>query len=48
MNYLGFIAHVSSHIPDKGQVMVCYYRLYAKIRSLFCGLLVDVPGILYI
>ena len=28
--YLGFIARVTSHIPDKGQVMVRYYGLYAN------------------
>ena len=27
MNYLEFIARVTSHIPDKGQVMVRYYGL---------------------
>jgi len=30
MNYLEFIARVTSHIPDKGQVMVRYYGLYAN------------------
>ena len=29
MDYLEFIARVASHIPDKGQVMVRYYGLYA-------------------
>jgi hypothetical protein len=29
MKYLDFIARVTSHIPDKGQVMVRYYGLYA-------------------
>ena len=29
MDYLEFIARVTSHIPDKGQVMVRYYGLYA-------------------
>jgi len=28
--YLEFIARVTSHIPDKGQVMVRYYGLYAN------------------
>jgi len=28
MDYLEFIARVTSHIPDKGQVMVRYYGLY--------------------
>ena len=26
---LEFIARVMSHIPDKGQVLVCYHGLYA-------------------
>ena len=30
MDYLEFIARVTSHIPDKGQVTVRYYGLYAK------------------
>ena len=30
MDYLELIARVTSHIPDKGQVMVRYYRLYAN------------------
>lgn len=30
MDYLEFIAQVTSHIPDKGQVMVRYYGLYAN------------------
>jgi hypothetical protein len=29
MDYLEFIARVTSHIPDKGQVTVRYYGLYA-------------------
>jgi len=32
MDYLEFIARVTSHIPDKGQVMVRYYGLYAAAR----------------
>jgi hypothetical protein len=28
MDYLEFIARVTSHIPDKGQVMARYYGLY--------------------
>ncbi|MFB0565890.1 MAG: hypothetical protein ACETWK_09460 [Candidatus Aminicenantaceae bacterium] len=28
MDYLEFIARVTSHIPDKGQVMARYYSLY--------------------
>ena len=30
MDYLEFIARVTSHIPAKGQVMVRYYGLYAN------------------
>jgi hypothetical protein len=30
MNYLEFIARVTAHISDKGQVMVRYYSLYAN------------------
>ena len=30
MDYLEFMARVTSHIPDKGQVMVRYYGLYAN------------------
>jgi hypothetical protein len=30
MDYLEFIGRVTSHIPDKGQVMVRYYNLYAN------------------
>jgi hypothetical protein len=30
MVYLEFIARVTSHIPDKGQVTVRYYGLYAN------------------
>jgi hypothetical protein len=30
MDYLEFVARVTSHIPDKGQVMVRYYSLYAN------------------
>ena len=29
-DYLEFIARVTSHIPDKGQVTVRYFGLYAK------------------
>lgn len=32
MNYLEFIARVTSHIPNKGQVMVRYYGLYSNAR----------------
>ncbi len=28
IDYLEFIARVTSHIPDKGQVMIRYYGLY--------------------
>jgi len=42
MDYLEFIARVTSHIPDKGQVMVRYYGLYAnahmrKMRKIGVG-----------
>ena len=30
MDYLEFIARATSHIPDKGQVMVRYYGPYAN------------------
>jgi hypothetical protein len=30
MDYLEFIARVTSHIPDNGQVTVRYYGLYAN------------------
>jgi len=30
MDYLEFIARVTSHIPDKGQVMIRYYSLYSN------------------
>ena len=30
MDYLEFIARVTSHIPDKGQVMTRYYGLYSN------------------
>ena len=30
MDYLEFIARTTSHIPDKGQVTVRYYGLYAN------------------
>jgi len=30
MDYLDFIARVTSHIPDKGQVTIRYYGLYAN------------------
>jgi len=32
MDYLEFIARVTSHIPDKGQVTVRYSGLYAKAQ----------------
>jgi hypothetical protein len=32
IDYLEFIARVTSHIPDKGQVMVRYYGLYANAQ----------------
>ncbi len=30
MDYLEFIARVTSHIPDKCQVTICYFGLYAN------------------
>jgi hypothetical protein len=33
MDYLEFIARVTSHIPDKGQVMVRYYRLCKALHK---------------
>ncbi|MEA2005246.1 MAG: transposase [Acidobacteriota bacterium] len=33
MEYLEFIARVTSHIPDKGQVMVRYYGLYSNANK---------------
>jgi len=30
MDYLDFIARVTAHIPDKGQVMIRYYGLYSS------------------
>lgn len=30
MDYLGFIARVTSYIPDKGLLMVRYYGLYSN------------------
>jgi hypothetical protein len=30
MDYLEFIARVTAHIPDKGQVMIRYYGLYSN------------------
>jgi len=30
MDYLDFIARVTTHIPDKGQVMIRYYGLYSN------------------
>jgi len=32
MDCLEFIARVVSHIPDKGQVTVSYYGLYANVH----------------
>jgi hypothetical protein len=34
MDYLEFIARVTSHIPDKGQVTVRDYGLYANAQNL--------------
>ena len=33
MDYLEFIARVTSHIPDKGQVMVRYYSLCKALHK---------------
>lgn len=33
MDYLEFIARITSHIPDKGQVMIRYYGLYANAHQ---------------
>jgi len=33
MDYLEFIARVTSHIPDKAQVMIRYYGLYATMPT---------------
>jgi len=30
MDYLQFIARLTSHIPDKGKVMIRYYGLYSN------------------
>jgi len=30
MDYLKFIARVTYYIPNKGQLTVCYYGLYAN------------------
>ena len=30
MDYLEFIARVTTHIPDKGQIMIHYYGLYSN------------------
>ncbi|HZX11387.1 MAG TPA: transposase, partial [Acidobacteriota bacterium] len=35
MDYLEFIARVTSHIPDKGQVMVRYYGLCKALHKLY-------------
>jgi hypothetical protein len=34
MDYLELIARVTSHFPDKGQLMVRYYGLYANALKL--------------
>ena len=33
MDYLELIARVTSHIPDKEQVMICYYGLYSDAHK---------------
>jgi hypothetical protein len=38
MDYLEFIARVTSHISDKGQVMVRYDGLYSNAHRLFFSL----------
>jgi len=43
MDYLKFIARVTSHIPDKGQVMVRYYGLYVNAH-IYRSLEADVCG----
>jgi hypothetical protein len=37
MDYLEFIARVTSHIPDKGQVTVRYYGLYGNAHRGRCA-----------
>jgi len=37
MDYLDFIARTTSHIPDKGQVTVRYYGLYANAHRGRCA-----------
>ncbi len=32
MDYLEFVARVTSRIPDRGQVMVRYYGLYSNAQ----------------
>lgn len=32
-NVIALIAWVTSHIPDKGQVMIRYYSLYAYAQT---------------
>ena len=49
MDYLEFIARVTSHIPDKGQVMIRYHGLYSnahrgKIRK--AGIEISHPPII--
>jgi hypothetical protein len=36
MDYLDFIARVTSHIPDEGQVMIRYYGLYSNAHRGRC------------
>ncbi len=33
MDYLEFVARVTSRIPDRGQIMVRYYGLYSNTIS---------------
>jgi hypothetical protein len=49
MDYMEFIAWVTSHIPDKGQVMVRYYGLYAnahrgKVRKAHLSMAAEEPS----
>jgi hypothetical protein len=32
MDYLEFIARITSHIPDKGQLMIRYYGISANVH----------------
>jgi hypothetical protein len=45
MDYMDFIARVTSHIPDKGQVMIRYYGLYSNAHREKCGKKAMIPPI---